>query len=71
MSTGYDEVVLRGEPASRTFAAFYLAQGELLAVDAVNSPREFAAAKKLVASGARIAPEVLRDPNVDLAALAG
>ena len=71
LSMGYDEVVLRGEPATRSFAAFYLAHGELLAVDAVNSPREFAAAKKLVATGARIAPEMLRDPNVDLAALAG
>jgi 3-phenylpropionate/trans-cinnamate dioxygenase ferredoxin reductase subunit len=71
LSTGYDEVVLRGEPASRSFAAFYLAQGELLAVDAVNSPREFAAGKKLVASRARIAPDVLRDQNVDLVALAG
>jgi 3-phenylpropionate/trans-cinnamate dioxygenase ferredoxin reductase subunit len=69
LSTGYDEVVLRGQPATRAFAAFYLARGELLAVDAVNSPREFAAAKKLVASGARIAPEMLRDPNVDLTAL--
>jgi len=71
LSGGYDEVVLRGEPATRSFAAFYLARGELLAVDAVNSPRDFAAAKKLVANGARIAPEVLRDPSVDLTTLAG
>jgi 3-phenylpropionate/trans-cinnamate dioxygenase ferredoxin reductase component len=71
LSAGYDQVVLRGEPASRSFAAFYLARGELLAVDSVNSPREFAAAKKLVANGARIAPDVLRDPSVDLATLAG
>jgi 3-phenylpropionate/trans-cinnamate dioxygenase ferredoxin reductase subunit len=71
LSTGYDQVVLRGEPSTRSFAAFYLAQGDLLAVDAVNSPREFAAGKKLVASRARIAPDVLRDQNVDLVALAG
>jgi 3-phenylpropionate/trans-cinnamate dioxygenase ferredoxin reductase subunit len=71
LSSGYDEVVLRGQPASKAFAAFYLARGELLAVDAVNSPREFAAAKKLVASSARIAPDALRDPNVDLMALGG
>jgi 3-phenylpropionate/trans-cinnamate dioxygenase ferredoxin reductase subunit len=71
LSAGYDQVVLRGEPTTRSFAAFYLARGELLAVDSVNSPREFAAAKKLVANGARIAPDVLRDPSVDLATLAG
>ena len=68
LSTGYDEVVLRGDPATRSFAAFYLARGQLLAVDAVNSPREFIAGKKLVANRARIAPDVLRDATVDLAA---
>ncbi|HEY3516435.1 MAG TPA: FAD-dependent oxidoreductase [Gammaproteobacteria bacterium] len=70
LSTGYDEVVLRGEPATRSFAAFYLRGGQLLAVDAVNSPREFIAGKKLVASRARIAPDVLRDAKIDLAPLA-
>jgi 3-phenylpropionate/trans-cinnamate dioxygenase ferredoxin reductase subunit len=71
LSTGYDEVVLRGDPAARSFAAFYLRGGELLAVDAVNSPREFIAGKKLVANRARIAREVLRDAAVDLTPLAG
>jgi len=71
LSSGHDEVVLRGDPATRSFAAFYLEGGRLLAVDAVNSPREFAAGKKLVASRARIPREVLEDPSVDLATLAG
>ena len=71
LSTGYDEVVLRGDPAKRSFAAFYLSTGQLLAVDAINSPKDFIAAKKLVASRARIAPEVLRDATVDLGLLAG
>jgi 3-phenylpropionate/trans-cinnamate dioxygenase ferredoxin reductase subunit len=66
LSTGYDEVVLRGDPAARSFAAFYLRGGQLLAVDAINSPKEFIAGKKLVASRARVAPEVLRDPTIDL-----
>jgi 3-phenylpropionate/trans-cinnamate dioxygenase ferredoxin reductase subunit len=71
LSTGYDDVVLRGDPAARSFAAFYLRGGQLLAVDAVNSPREFIAGKKLVALRARIAPDVLRDAAVDLTPLAG
>jgi 3-phenylpropionate/trans-cinnamate dioxygenase ferredoxin reductase subunit len=71
LSTGYDEVVLRGDPTTRSFAAFYLAAGQLLAVDAINSPKDFIAAKKLVASRARIATDVLRDASVDLASLAG
>jgi 3-phenylpropionate/trans-cinnamate dioxygenase ferredoxin reductase subunit len=69
LSFGHDEVVLRGDPAARSFAAFYLAAGRLLAVDAVNSPREFAAGKKLVATHAKIPRETLRDPTVDLATL--
>ena len=71
LSAGYDEVVLRGDPARRSFAAFYLGAGRLLAVDAINSPREFIAGKKLVANRARIAPDVLRDTSVDLTPLAG
>jgi len=70
LSTGYDQVVLRGDPAARSFAAFYLRGGQLLAVDAVNSPREFIAGKKLVALRARIEPDVLRDAAVDLTPLA-
>jgi 3-phenylpropionate/trans-cinnamate dioxygenase ferredoxin reductase subunit len=67
LSTGYDEVVLRGDPATRSFAAFYLRGGQLLAVDAVNRPREFLAGKKLVAARAKIAAAQLADPEVDLA----
>jgi 3-phenylpropionate/trans-cinnamate dioxygenase ferredoxin reductase subunit len=71
LSTGYDEVVLRGDPATRSFAAFYLGSGHLLAVDAINSPRDFLAGKKLVAARAKVPVEQLRDPAVDLGALAG
>jgi 3-phenylpropionate/trans-cinnamate dioxygenase ferredoxin reductase subunit len=70
LSTGYDDVVLRGDPAARSFAAFYLRGGQLIAVDAVNSPKEFIAGKKLVANRTRIAPDLLRDASVDLAPLA-
>jgi 3-phenylpropionate/trans-cinnamate dioxygenase ferredoxin reductase subunit len=71
LSTGYDEVVLRGDPATRSFAAFYLGGGQVLAVDAINSPREFLSGKKLVAARAKVPAAVLRDPNADLDALAG
>jgi 3-phenylpropionate/trans-cinnamate dioxygenase ferredoxin reductase subunit len=70
LSAGHDEVVVRGDPATRSFAVFYLKDGHLLAVDAVNSPREFAHAKKLVPARARIAPAVLRDPAADLGSVA-
>lgn len=71
LSAGYEEVVLRGDPAAKSFAAYYLTGGRIVAVDAVNSPRDFLAAKKLIAAGVSIAPSVLADPATDLAALGG
>jgi 3-phenylpropionate/trans-cinnamate dioxygenase ferredoxin reductase subunit len=69
LSQGYDDVVLRGDSASRSFAAYYLAGGRLIAVDAINSPREFLQGKKLVASGLTIDADRLRDPRTDVMSL--
>jgi len=70
LSEGYDAVVLRGDPADARFACFYLREGALIAVDAVNSPREFMQSKPLIAKRARIAPHLLADPAVLLKDLA-
>ncbi|MCU0730156.1 MAG: FAD-dependent oxidoreductase [Hyphomonas sp.] len=73
LSQGYDAHVIRGDPASRKFAVFYLKNGTLIAVDAVNSPPEFLASKKLIMSGAKLAPATLSDtstPMKDIAAQA-
>jgi 3-phenylpropionate/trans-cinnamate dioxygenase ferredoxin reductase subunit len=69
LSHGHDAVVVRGDPASRSFAAYYLANRRIIAVDAVNSPREFLQGKKLVGSGFAIDADVLRDPRTDVLAL--
>jgi 3-phenylpropionate/trans-cinnamate dioxygenase ferredoxin reductase component len=70
LSQGYEEVVIRGDPNADSFAAYYLAGGHLMAVDAVNSPRDFMQAKKLIAAGVRITADELRDPSKDINALA-
>lgn len=49
LTQGYDDVVLRGDPANRSFLLFYLRQSTIIAVDSVNRAREFAIAKRLVA----------------------
>jgi 3-phenylpropionate/trans-cinnamate dioxygenase ferredoxin reductase subunit len=59
VNNGYDEVIIRGDTATASFAAFYLQSGRLLAVDAINRPREFMAAKALIAEPARLADEGL------------
>ena len=49
LSQGYDEIITRGDPADgRSFAAFYLKGGRVIAVDAVNKPQEFMFSKKLI-----------------------
>jgi len=49
LSQGYDRCVLRGDPATRSFCAFYLQGDRLLAVDAVNRPHDFMLAKRALA----------------------
>ena len=70
LSDGYDEVVIRGNPADRAFACLYLKDGVLIAVDAVNSPREFMQSKALIAEHAKISPADLADTSRQLKELA-
>ena len=64
--TGADETLVRGDPQSRAFAVFYLKEGKVIAVDAVNSAPEFIVGKKLVASQARVAPAELVDKSISM-----
>lgn len=66
LSHGHDRIVVRGDPASRRFAAFYLQSGRLIAVDAIGSPMEFMASRQLIARAA--APDAARlgDPAVSM-----
>lgn len=66
LSLGYDQVVLRGDPASRSFACVYMKNGVLIAVDAINSPRDFMQSKELIANHAVIDPQQLADADVAL-----
>jgi 3-phenylpropionate/trans-cinnamate dioxygenase ferredoxin reductase subunit len=64
LSSAGDQAVIRGDPESRSFAVFFLNDGRLAAVCAVNSPREFMLSKKLIALGARPEPALLADTTV-------
>jgi 3-phenylpropionate/trans-cinnamate dioxygenase ferredoxin reductase subunit len=66
LATGYDQTVLRGDPSSGSFGLFYLLKGELLAVDAVNNPRDFMTGKKWIAERKRPDPGRLADTTIDL-----
>ena len=66
IAQGYDRVVIRGSPATRSFSACYLRRGELIAIDTVNSPKDQMAARKLIAAHARPNLDKLADPAIAL-----
>nr|WP_233350433.1 FAD-dependent oxidoreductase [Henriciella barbarensis] len=70
LSQGYDEIVVRGDVEAKKFAAFYKKNGRLIAVDAINSPPEFIASKRLIMSGATVASETLADTSISMKEIA-
>ncbi len=66
---GYDRVVLRGEPSSNQFVAWYLKGDDILAADCINSSKEFMQAKKIIAQKIPLSDELLADASNDLKAL--
>ncbi len=60
LNTGYDEVVINGDPASdRDFSCYYLQRGRLIAADCVNRPRDFVWAKQALGKGLEVDREQL------------
>lgn len=67
LSQGHDQAVVRGDSRQgRSFSVFYLAGGQVLAVDCVNRPKDFMLGKKLIAASAAIPTDVLADESQDL-----
>ena len=60
LSTGHDAAILRGDPATRSFTVVYMKQGHVIALDCVNSVKDYAQGRKLVEARAVI-------PAADLA----
>jgi 3-phenylpropionate/trans-cinnamate dioxygenase ferredoxin reductase component len=70
VAEGADAAVVRGDPGSGRFSVWSLLEGRLLAVDAVNDPASFLAAKKLIAAKTPLDAKSLADPATDLKSLA-
>jgi 3-phenylpropionate/trans-cinnamate dioxygenase ferredoxin reductase subunit len=62
LSQGYEETVVRGDPAARSFSCAYLRDGRLIALDAVNNPRDFLRGKQVIARGGTVDRDRLADP---------
>jgi 3-phenylpropionate/trans-cinnamate dioxygenase ferredoxin reductase subunit len=71
LSAGYTQAVTRGDPETgRSFAVFYLKDGVLIAVDAVNRAPEFMTSRTLIAQHAKLDPARLADESINMKEIA-
>ena len=61
LSLGYDQTVLRGDPATRSFSLIYLKAGSVIALDSVNAIKDYVQGRALVTGRAKIDPAALAD----------
>lgn len=57
LAQGYDQTVIHGDPAANKFSVFCFRQGEWIAVETVNDPREFMRYKQWLNDGRRLDPD--------------
>ncbi len=66
-STGYDQMVVRGDFEEQSFSYCYFKRGTLVAIDSVNSPSDHMVGRKLVGdSSISLTPEQTADKDFDL-----
>jgi 3-phenylpropionate/trans-cinnamate dioxygenase ferredoxin reductase subunit len=70
LSIGFDDAILRGDPAARSFSVLYLKGGHVIALDCVNATKDYVQGKALVTG--RHAPDKTRlaDINIPLKTIA-
>jgi 3-phenylpropionate/trans-cinnamate dioxygenase ferredoxin reductase subunit len=68
-AVGFDRVVWRGDPDGRRFSVFYLKEGVVEGVLAVNDPRSIRASRDLISGRHRIDPDVLAAEGTEPEAL--
>jgi 3-phenylpropionate/trans-cinnamate dioxygenase ferredoxin reductase component len=66
LSAGFDQAVLRGDPGQERFSVLYYRDGRLLAVHAVNLPRDYLAVRRALAAGQQIPAEIAADDSQPL-----
>jgi 3-phenylpropionate/trans-cinnamate dioxygenase ferredoxin reductase subunit len=68
---GHDDLVVRGNPAARSFSVVYLKDGRVIALDCVNAVRDYVQGRKLIETGAAPDRAALADAAVPLKELTG
>src|SRR6202166_4000 len=68
LTTGYDRVMVRGDPAQRSFSAFCYKAARLLGSESVNRAADHVFGRKILGTTRSIAPEQAADLSFDLKA---
>jgi 3-phenylpropionate/trans-cinnamate dioxygenase ferredoxin reductase subunit len=66
LTTGYDRVVLRGDPAQKAFSAFCYKDGRLVGIESVNRAGDHMFGRRLLGAGGTLDPEKAADMSFDL-----
>lgn len=67
LNIGYDQTIVRGNPADRKFSVVYLKEGRILALDCVNNTKDYVQGRKLLDAGeTEVDLERLADSEVPL-----
>jgi 3-phenylpropionate/trans-cinnamate dioxygenase ferredoxin reductase component len=66
LTTGYDRVVMRGDPAKKAFSAFCYKNGKLVGIESINRAGDHMFGRRLLGMHRSIEPEQAADPDFDL-----
>src|ERR1700750_101324 len=66
LTTGYDQVVMRGDPAQKAFSAFCYRQGKLVGIESVNRAGDHMFGRRFLGLDRQLPPEHAADPGFDL-----
>ncbi|HEY3791950.1 MAG TPA: FAD-dependent oxidoreductase [Bradyrhizobium sp.] len=68
LTTGYDQVVVRGDPGQGSFSAFCYKSGQLVGIESINRASDHVFGRKILGMNRSIAPEQAADASFDLKA---
>ena len=66
LSRGHDDLVVRGDPAARSFSIVYLRRGRVIALDCVNAVKDYVQGRKLILEGVLVDKARLADTGLAL-----
>jgi len=66
LSTGHDDYVVRGDPASRKFSVIYYRDGKVVALDCVNATKDYVQGRKAVVEGLNLDKDELANTEIPI-----